>query len=82
MSELDDYPEEEITNKKIKELLDNFYWEYVAPLERQLQELGHKPKRNNGNNKDFMQEPRPLINFMGFFLHFLFFSMNILLNSF
>ena len=53
MSELDDYPEEEITNKKIKELLDNFYWEYVAPLERQLQELGHKPKRNKGETISF-----------------------------
>jgi hypothetical protein len=29
-----------------EELLDNYYWEYVAPLEKQLKELGHKTKKN------------------------------------
>ena len=29
-----------------EELLDNYYWEFVAPLERKLIELGYNPKKN------------------------------------
>ena len=31
-----------------EEILDDFYWENVAPLEKQLELLGHKPKKSKG----------------------------------
>ena len=39
--------------KEVNEkLLDDYYWEFVAPLERQLIELGYNPKKNkSANNK-------------------------------
>ena len=37
----------------IRQHLDDFYWEHVAPLEQQIIELGHKPKVSRPQGKSF-----------------------------